>query len=143
MLWLILKDRPTIMINRIIIFYFLTLTSSAFGQTIQELEYDLSYYNSSEKYGDKIETAKKLQNLDPFNYRATEYICRYYNDRKIDSVSIYFDNLITNFPKNTEPYLLRSELLFLELDFREKDEYNRHKVQYLKKGLDINPKDPS
>ena len=130
------------MINRIILFYFLTLTSSTFGQTIQELEYDLSYYHSSEKYGDKIETAKKLQNLDPFNYRAIEYICRYYNNRKIDSVSIYFDNLIAKFPKNTEPYLLRSELLFLELDFRDKDEYNRRKIKYLKQGLEINPNAP-
>src|SRR5690606_29405067 len=46
------------------------------------------------------------------------------------------------FPKNAEPYLLRSELLFLEIDYRNKDEYNRHKVKYLKKGLNINPKDP-
>ncbi|MDG4946001.1 hypothetical protein NMK71_06210 [Weeksellaceae bacterium KMM 9713] len=117
------------------------LTSNSFGQTIEELEYDLSWYQSSEKYGDKIEKAKRLQEIDPFNYRATEYICRYYNDRKIDSVSIYFDNLIAKFPDKTEPYLLRSELLFLELDSRDKDEYNRRKVKYLKQGLEINPKD--
>jgi hypothetical protein len=129
------------MINRIILIYFLILTSNSFGQTIQELEYDLSWYNSSEKDGDKIEKAKRLQEIDPFNYRATEYICRYYNDRKIDSVSIYFNNLITKFPNKVEPYLLRSELLFLELDFRDKDEYNRRKVKYLKQGLEISPKD--
>src|SRR5690606_38072118 len=64
------------------------------------------------------------------------------NDRKIDSVSIYFDNLIANFPKNTGPYLLRSELLFLELDYRDRDEYNRRKIKYLKQGLEINQKDP-
>ena len=118
------------------------MTSNTFGQTIQELEYDLSWYQSSEEYGDKIEKAKKLQEIDPFNYRAAEYICRYYNDRKIDSVSIYFDNLIAKFPDSSEPYLLRSELLFLELDFSDKDEYNRRKVQYLKQGLTISPKDP-
>jgi len=129
------------MINRIILIYFLILSSNSFGQTIQELEYDLSWYSSSEKYGDKIEKAKKLQEIVPFNYRATEYICRYYDDRKIDSISVYFDNLIAEFPNKTEPYLLRSELLFLELDFSDKDEYNRHKVNYLKKGLEINPKD--
>lgn len=116
--------------------------SNSFGQTIQELEYDLSWYQGSEKYGGKVKTAKKLQSIDPFNYRATEYICRYYNDRKIDSVSIYFDNLIAKFPYNTEPFLLRSELLFLELNFKDKDEYNRNKVKYLKQGLNINPMDP-
>ena len=127
--------------NRLILIYFLILTSSSFGQTIQEFEYDLSWYSSSEKYGDKIEKAKRLQEIDPFNFRATEYICRYYNDRKIDSVSIYFDNLITKFPNKTEPYLLRSELLFLELDFRDKDEYNKRKVKYLKQALAISPND--
>lgn len=129
------------MINRLILIYFLILTSNSFGQTIQELEYDLSWYSSSEKYGDKIEKAKRLQEIDPFNFRATEYICRYYDDRKIDSVTIYFDNLITKFPNKTEPYLLRSELLFLEHDYRDKDEYNRRKVKYLKQALAISPKD--
>jgi hypothetical protein len=129
------------MYKRIIFLYFLIWTSNSFGQTIQELEYYLYWYDSPENYGDKIETAKKLQRLDPFNYKATDYICRYYNDRKIDSVSIYFDNLIAKFPNNNEPYLLRSELLFLEIDFRDKDEYNRKKIEYLEKGLVINPKD--
>ena len=116
-------------------------TTDSFGQTIKELEYDLTWLHSNEKYGDKIEKAKKLQGLDPFNYYATEYICRYYKDRKIDSVSIYFDNLIAKFPNKTEPYLLRSELLFLEIDFSNKEEYNRKKIKYLKQGLDINPRD--
>ncbi len=130
------------MINRIILIFFLILTSTTFGQTIRKLEYDLSWYEFPEKYGDKIEKAKKLQEIDPFNYIATKYICNYYHDRNIDSVSIYFDNLISKFPKNTEPYLLRSELLFLEVDYNNKEEYNRLKIKYLKKGLDINPKDP-
>jgi hypothetical protein len=138
----ILKDIPGSMINKIILIYFLIYSSNTFGQTIQELEYDLSWYHSSEKYGDKIEKAKKLQEIDPFNYRATEYICRYYDDRKIDSVSIYFDNLIAKFPANTEPYLLRAELLFFEIDFNDRDKYNSHKVKYLKKGLIIKPLDP-
>lgn len=130
------------MINRIILFYFLILTSNSFGQTIRELEYDLSKYYSYEKYGDKIEKAKKLQEIEPFNYVATEYICRYYYDRKIDSVSIYFENLILKFPENAEPYLLRSEFLFFEFDFDDKHEYTRRKVQLLMSGLNINPKDP-
>ncbi len=129
------------MIDRLFFIYFLILASNSFGQTIHELEYDLSWYSSSEKYGDKIEKAKRLQEIDPFNFRATEYICRYYDDRNIDSVSIYFDNLIAQFPNKIEPYLLRSELLFHELDLRDKDEFNRRKIKYLKQGLTINPKD--
>ena len=82
------------------------LTFNTFGQTIQELEYDLSWHDSNEKDGDKIEKAKKLQEIDPFNFKATDYICRYYCRRKIDSIAIYFDNLIAKYPHNTEPYLL-------------------------------------
>ena len=119
----------------------LFIFSTAFGQTIQELEYDLSWYHSSEKYGDKIETAKKLQELDPFNYRAIEYICRYYYDRKIDSVSVYFDNLIEKYPNNTEPYLLRTELLWSEYDFRQRDIYNSQKIKYLNLALQIDTSD--
>lgn len=117
------------------------LAFCSFGQTIQEREHDLYSYHSSEKYGDKIEKAKELQEIDPFNFVATEYICRYYNDRKIDSVSIYFDNLISKFPTDTEPYILRTELLFLELDFSKTEEYTSQKVKYLMEGLKINPND--
>lgn len=117
------------------------MTSNIFGQTIQELEYDLSWYHSSEEYGDKIEKAKKLQEIDPFNYKATEYICRYYSDREIDSVSIYFENLIAKFPENSEPYILRSEFLNFELNFGNKEVYIIRKIDYLKQGLNVNPND--
>ncbi len=121
----------------------LLLSISAFGQTVKELEYDLSWHRSSEKYEDKINIAKKLQELDPFNYQATEYICRYYDDRKIDSVSVYFDNLIEKYPNNTEPYLLRTELLWSEYDFRQRDIYNSQKIKYLNRALQINDSDLS
>jgi hypothetical protein len=49
--------------------------------------------------------------------------------------------LIAKFPNNTEPFLLRAEFLFLELGFKNNDEYNRNKIKYLKQGLNINPKD--
>lgn len=131
------------MITRVILLYFLITTSNVFGQTIQELEYDLSIHHSSETYGNKIEKAKELQEVDPFNYYATRYICRYYSDRKIDSVSVYFDNLITKFPESSEPYLLRSEFFSYELDYYDRDEYSQLKVKYLIMGLDIKPKDHS
>lgn len=121
--------------------FFFFLASNTFGQTIHELEYDLTWYSDSEEYGDKIETARKLQKIDPFNYAATLYICSYYDDRNIDSVSIYFDNLIAKFPKNAEPFLLRAELLSFELDYYDKDNYNKLKVKYLKQALDLNLQD--
>jgi hypothetical protein len=129
------------MIYRLIFIALLIISSNSFGQTIEELEYDLSWYQSSEKYGDKIDKARKLQALDPFNKKATDYICRYYYDRKIDSVSIYFANLIAKYPDKTEPYLLRTDFLSFEHDYRQLDEFNRLKVLYLKQGLNINPND--
>ena len=127
----------------LITFLHLLVFSTSFGQTIQELEHDLSFWSAgSDEYG-KIGKAKKLQELDPFNYQATEYICRYYIDRKIDSVSIYFDNLIKKQPNNTEPYLLRSELLFLEFDNQDRDFYNKQKNKNLSLALKINASDQS
>ena len=128
----------TIILN----FTLLLLTISVFGQTIQELEYDLSWSYTTNS-GEKINTAWKLQKLDPFNPRATEYICRYYYDKKIDSVSIYFDNLIERYPNNIEPYLLRTELLWSEYDFRQRDIYNSQKIKYLNRALQINDSDIS
>jgi hypothetical protein len=118
-------------------------TLNSFGQTIQELEYDLSWHHISEKHGSKIEIAKKLQKLDPFNYKAADYIFSYYKLRDIDSVSIYFDNLINKFQDKTEPYILRCNLLFHELDYRDKDKYTSQKIKYLKQALAINSNDPT
>lgn len=115
--------------------------SNLFGQTIKELEHDLSFYLSSEKYGDKIDKARKLLELDHFNYNAVEYICRYYSDRKIDSVSIFFDNLATQYPEKVEPFILRTQLLFLEYDFSNKKEYTKWKIKYLDSALKIDKSD--
>ena len=40
------------------------------GQTIRDLEQDLSIHGGQVKYGDKIDNAKKLHELDPFNIKA-------------------------------------------------------------------------
>lgn len=112
--------------------------STIYSQTIKELEYDLSWSYGSEKYVEKIGKARKLQSLDPFNYKAADHICRYYQEDNIDSISIYFDNLISSFPDNIEPYLLRTELLYLEYDYRDRDNFNKQKIKYLNKALRIN-----
>lgn len=115
----------------------LLLSSTVFCQSIKKLEYDLSWHYSIENYGDKIDKARKLQEIDPFNYQATDYICRYYYDRNIDSVSIYFDNMIEKHPHNSEPYLLRTMLLHYENDYRDRETYNKQKVKYLNHALQI------
>lgn len=118
--------------------FFVTI---ALGQTIEQLEYDLSWHKGSEEYGDKISAAKKLQALDPFNAKAVEYICRYYSDRKIDSVSIFFNELIGKFPKSTKPLLLRADLLFLEYDYQQRDTYTNQQRNILAAAHDIDSLD--
>ena len=115
--------------------------STAFGQTIKSLEQDLSRLDGFEKDGDKIDKAKKLQQKDPFNYDAADYICRYYRGRKIDSVSIYFDNLIEKYPNNVEPYLLRIDLLSLEFGIYSVNIYNKQKIKYLNLAYQIDNSD--
>jgi len=109
-----------------------------FGQTIQDLEYDLVRFSYSEKYSDKIDKIRKLQEIDPFNYLATEYLFRYYKEQNIDSVSIYFDNLIAKYPNKTEPYLLRADFVYFEYNFLNRDKYEKQKVKNLDLALRIN-----
>jgi len=120
------------------------LTLNVSGQTIREMEQDLSWLYDYEKYGDKIETARKLQIADPFNRLATDYICRYYQNRGIDSITIYFDSLIARFPHNSEPLILRAELLHYEICYNcDRAQYNKQKTAYLEQALQINTNDSS
>jgi len=119
--------------------FFLLLTTATFAQTIKELEYDLYHYSSTDTDTDLYLKARKLQLIDPFNFIATERICRYYEKQKTDSVSIYFENLISTHPNNPEPFLLRSDLLIYELPY-DRDSFNKLKVNYLNKALKIAPK---
>jgi hypothetical protein len=113
----------------------------ALGQTIRDLEWDLSIHGGQVKYGDKIENAKKLHKFEPFNIKAARYICDYYKSKKIDSVSIFFDNLAAEFPNSPKPYNLRYELLFLEYDYTVRDNYNNQKVKLLNKALAVDSLD--
>lgn len=113
----------------------------AFGQTIRDLEWDISVHGGQVKYGDKIENARKLHKLDPFNIKAARYICDYYKSKGIDSVSIFFDNLAAEFPNSPKPYNLRYELLFLEYDYTERNNYNNQKVKLLNKALTVDSLD--
>ncbi len=106
------------------------------SQTIEEMEYDLSWRHSSEEEGGKIDRAWKLHKRDPFNHKAAEYICRYYNDRNIDSVSVFFERLIANHPHRPETFVLIAEFLG-------RDEtiipgtYKIKRIKYLNQALNL------
>lgn len=106
------------------------------SQNIKQLETELRYFKSGEKYGDKIKLARTLQKIDPFNDIAIDYICDYYEDRQIDSVNYFFENLTKNFPNKPEPFLLRSEYLYSQKGV---ENYTLKKVEYLLKAKKIDP----
>ena len=121
-----------------ILFLFLGMTVA--GQAIKKLESELSAgYSSSEYEYARIATAIKLQKLDPFNEMAIEYICRYYKDKKLDSIGVFFDKLIADHPHSSIPYITRSDFLNFEVDFNNKNEYIKGKEKYLKCALSIDP----
>jgi hypothetical protein len=105
------------------------------SQTVKELEYDLSWYSATEKDGDKISKARLLLNQDPFNYRAIDYICRYYNDRKIDSIHIFFHDLEKKYPNKSEPLILHAEFLSFEINYNDNLSFQTKKVEILTKAL--------
>jgi hypothetical protein len=110
--------------------------SSTYSQSVKKLLYELSYYNSGEKYGDKINIARKVLKTEPFNENAIEYVCRYYTDRQIDSVNYFFDNIIKEFPNKSEPYILKSKFLsFQSITLDSKI----LKESYLLKAIEIEP----
>ena len=115
----------------------LTLIGSVcYSQNIKQLETELRYWKSDEKYGDKIKIARTLQKIDPFNDTAINYICQYYQDREIDSVNYFFENLIKNFPNQPEPFLLRSEYIYFQSPI---ENYTLKKVEYLLMTKKIDP----
>lgn len=117
--------------------FFLLTYASIFGQSIQELENDLSWRSISEKGGDKIDKAWALQSKDPFNISAIGYILRYYEDRKIDSISFFFDDLLKKFPDSIEPYLLRADLLSFEIKRSHDSLFITKQLEYFYKAYKI------
>jgi len=106
---------------------------ASFSQTIKELEYELSSYKPGEKDEDKINLARELLSLDSLNRKTIRFICRYYYDKKIDSVSVFFDKLIKNHPNNPEPYIIRADLIY----FESKHHNEHNKARYLNKALQL------
>jgi hypothetical protein len=86
---------------------FLVIFITSFSQTIGELEHELSYFKSGEKWGEKKNIAYKLLEIDSLNNRAIDYLIEVFgrNDQK-DSINLLINRLINTNPKSPEPYLL-------------------------------------
>lgn len=112
---------------------------SSFSQTVDELEHKLSVFVGGETYAGKIDEARQLLKIDPFNEKAIRLTLDYYQEKKLDSISLFFDQLIAQHPDNNKPLLIRSQLLFYEHDYRKKSEYTKWQIKYLNKALKLNP----
>jgi tetratricopeptide (TPR) repeat protein len=110
---------------------------------IAQLEFKISWFSDPDDYKENLASARLLQRIDPFNEKAIRHIFRYYESKKIDSIALFFDNLIDQYPKSIEPLLLRSELLFFELENYEDSLYFIEKEKYLIKAFTIDSNDVS
>lgn len=120
---------------RIVLIIILTLfIKISFSQTVEELEYELSYYKSGETWGNKKDIARKLLEIDSLNNKAINYLVEVYGrNGQHDSIEVLFDSLIINNPNNPEPYLLRARernAHFARLTFTKR-------INYLKKAYKI------
>lgn len=89
---------------------FLLINITSFSQTVKELEHELSFYKSGEEWGNKKDIAYKLLEIDSLNAKAINYLVEVYGrNSKKDSISLLFDRLIKENPKNPEPYLIRAQ----------------------------------
>lgn len=88
---------------------FILINISCFSQSVEDLEYELSYIYADEEWGNKKDIAFKLLKIDNLNVNAIDYLVEVYgrNNQK-DSISILFDRLIKENPKNPQPYLIRA-----------------------------------
>ena len=111
------------------------LSIQCYCQTIKQMENELTITSSGEVYGDKIKIARLLHKQQPYNKNAIDYICDYYKDRKIDSVTIFFDKLIADNPNNPKPYLLSYDFAYFQ------DSISiENKLAYLFKVTDLDAK---
>ncbi len=114
----------------------LLIFCNSYSQSVKDLLYELRYYKSGENYGNKINVARKVLRIEPFNENAIEYVCRYYNDRQIDSVNYFFKKMIIEFPNKAEPYNLRSQFLGFQSTLLDKKILEE---SYLLKAIEIEP----
>ncbi|MBK5722812.1 hypothetical protein JGH11_18225 [Dysgonomonas sp. Marseille-P4677] len=124
--------------KRVLFICFCLLSTVMYAQTIDSLKYELSYYKSGEKDGGKIALARELHIKAPFDSQGVSYICQYYYDRNIDSVNIFLNKLIKNFPDSTKAYIRKAEnITFIRGVNHEKEKVKCLERGYLADSLDL------
>lgn len=117
----------------ILICWIFFLCEAVEAQSIDSLKYELSYYKSGEKEGSKIALARILHEKRPFDSQGVHYIARYYYDQNIDSVGIFLDKLIQDYPDKTEPYILKAEYIYLIRNIN----HDQEKAKCLEQGYAV------
>lgn len=118
--------------KRLIYILLISIVSfNSFGQTIEDLEIDLTSFRNGITYIPKIDKARELLTKDKFNRIAVRYILDYYKETKTDSISLFWNKFINSYPKDAEPLILRVDFLHYESDYRDKIGYNKLKIFYL------------
>lgn len=107
---------------------------TSFSQMVEELEYELSFYKSGEKWGNKKDIAYKILEVDGLNSRAINYLVEVYGrNNQRDSINVLFDNLIKTHSVNPKIYLIRASernAHFSGLTFTQR-------INYLKKAKEL------
>lgn len=120
--------------RNLIIALLILLTNISLAQTIEELEYELSYYKSREKWGNKKGQAYQLLELDGLNVNAINYLVEVYGrNNQQDSIGILFDKIIKEHPQNPDPYLIRVSYrnpFFEKLTFEEQIDYLQRALEF-------------
>lgn len=112
----------------------LLVAITSFSQTIKELESELSYYKSDEKWGNKKDVAFKLLEVDKLNENAISYLVEVYgrNNQK-DSIRLLFDKLIKENPTSSIPFIQRAR----ERNANFEGLTHEQRINYLKESLKL------
>lgn len=88
--------------KKILIGLFLLINITSFSQTVKELEHELSFYKSGEEWGNKMNIAFNLLEIDSLNESAIKYLVEVYgrNNQK-DSISFLFVGVSQNKHEST------------------------------------------
>lgn len=118
----------------ILIFILTLFCFTSFSQTVEELEYEMSYYKSGEKWGNKKDIAYKLLEIDGINSKAINYLVEVFGrNNQRDSIIVLFNNIIKTNSENPKIYLIRASernAYFAGLTFTQR-------INYLKKAKEL------
>lgn len=112
---------------------FLMFSSFSLAQNVTDLEEEISFNNHGNGF-EKVAYARKLLLQDPFNEKGINYMIRYYNEMKYDSISIFLTQFKNKFPDNPKTYIILSEYWPAKKDIKQTQ------INFLEKSISIDPK---